>query len=641
MTETNSASKTSPPSPLKTSSRRGNFVLQLGASMLTVLPVMWALDIGPALGLNFYPEQLLAAVLGLAIGLVFLNVRIDQSRGGAAPWYDIVASLVGFATMVHVVIAYERLLIDVSSRTTETSIIGIIVVILVMEGMRRTAGSALFLVVMGFILYALAADLVPGDLEGRPVGLKVLFNYLALDTNSVLGIPMKVGATIVIMFILMGQLLFAAGGGDFFTDLASASMGRRRGGSAKIAVIASALFGSISGTAVSNVASTGVITIPMMRRSGYGAIQSGAIEAVASTGGQLMPPIMGAAAFLIAEFLEIDYVDVIIAAALPALLYYFAIFIQVDLLAAREKITVVDEDIPSVRAVLSRGWHFLIPFLVLLYAMFGLMVEPEVAALYAAVFIVISGMLRGYGSKRLRLMDTIKALSSSGMVMLELFMILAGAGFVIGVLNITGLGGALAQAVVNLGDGILFVLLIIAAVICIILGMGMPTVGVYILLATMVAPAIIQAGVPQLAAHMFILYFGMMSMITPPIAMAAFAAATISKTAPMATGWASMKLGWVAYVIPFMFVISPPLLMQGAAWEILLAIVMSMIGVYFFSVTVIGYFSRGLDTIQRALLAAAGIGAMVPYAAFQYGVWINAVAIVLGTTLLVREKLVR
>ena len=641
MTETNSASKTSPPSPLKTSSRRGNFVLQLGASMLTVLPVMWALDIGPALGLNFYPEQLLAAVLGLAIGLVFLNVRIDQSRGGAAPWYDIVASLVGFATMVHVVIAYERLLIDVSSRTTETSIIGIIVVILVMEGMRRTAGSALFLVVMGFILYALAADLVPGDLEGRPVGLKVLFNYLALDTNSVLGIPMKVGATIVIMFILMGQLLFAAGGGDFFTDLASASMGRRRGGSAKIAVIASALFGSISGTAVSNVASTGVITIPMMRRSGYGAIQSGAIEAVASTGGQLMPPIMGAAAFLIAKFLEIDYVDVIIAAALPALLYYFAIFIQVDLLAAREKITVVDEDIPSVRAVLSRGWHFLIPFLVLLYAMFGLMVEPEVAALYAAVFIVISGMLRGYGSKRLRLMDTIKALSSSGMVMLELFMILAGAGFVIGVLNITGLGGALAQAVVNLGDGNLFVLLIIAAVICIILGMGMPTVGVYILLATMVAPAIIQAGVPQLAAHMFILYFGMMSMITPPIAMAAFAAATISKTAPMATGWASMKLGWVAYVIPFMFVISPPLLMQGAAWEILLAIVMSMIGVYFFSVTVIGYFSRGLDTIQRALLAAAGIGAMVPYAAFQYGVWINAVAIVLGTTLLVREKLVR
>ncbi len=614
-------------------------ILQIGGGLLTVLPVLWVLDLGPALGLNLFPEQLLATELGLAIGLVFFNVRFDQRRGGQTPWYDIVASLLGLATTVHIAIAYERLLIDVSSRTTETLIIGIIVVVLVMEGLRRTAGMALFLVVMAFILYALVADLVPGDLEGSPVTFEVLFNYLALDTNSVLGIPMKVGSTIVIMFILMGQLLFAAGGGDFFTDFASASMGRRRGGAAKIAVIASALFGSISGTAVSNVASTGVITIPMMRRSGYSAIQSGAIEAVASTGGQLMPPIMGAAAFLIAEFLEIDYVEVIIAAVIPALLYYFAIFIQVDLLAARAKIAVVEDEIPSMRAVLSRGWHFIIPFLVLLYALFELMVEAEVAALYASAFIVIGGMLRSYGGKRLRLMDAIKTLSDTGMVMLELFMILAGAGFVIGILNITGLGGALAQAVVNFGDGNLFILLMIAAVICIILGMGMPTVGVYILLATMVAPAIVSAGVPELAAHMFILYFGMMSMITPPIAMAAFAAATISQTAPMATGWASMKLGWVAYVIPFMFVISPPLLMQGAAWEILLAIAMSMIGVYFFSVAVVGYYSRHLGMIRRGALSLAGIGAMVPYAAFDYGPEINATALVLGMVIILREQM--
>ena len=448
---------------------------------------------------------------------------------------------------------------------------------------------------------------------------------------------MKVGSTIVIMFILMGQLLFAAGGGDFFTDLASASMGRRRGGAAKIAVIASAMFGSISGTAVSNVASTGVITIPMMRRSGYSATQSGAIEAVASTGGQLMPPIMGAAAFLIAEFLEIDYVDVIIAAIIPALLYYFAVFIQVDLLAAREKIAVVEGEIPSVRSVMARGWQFVIPFVVLLYALFELLVEAEVAALYASVFIVIGGMLRSYGGKQLTPMAAIKTLSSTGMVMLELFMILGGAGFVIGILNITGLGGALAQAVVNLGDGSLFVLLVIAAVICIILGMGMPTVGVYILLATMVAPAIVQAGVPELAAHMFILYFGMMSMITPPIAMAAYAAATISRSSPMATGWVSMKLGWVAYVIPFMFVISPPLLMDGTVIEILTTIVTSMIGVYFFSVTVVGYFSRRLSMAQRCLLAAAGIGAMIPHGVLTHGVWVNVAAITLGIALLLRE----
>ena len=613
--------------------------LNTGAGLLTVLPILWVLELAPALELNLFPEQLLAVVLGLALGLVFLNVRVNQKSGGKVPWYDIAASVLGLATLLHVAIAYERLLIDVSSRTTETLVIGVIVVVLVMEGLRRTAGMTLFLVVLAFIAYALVADLVPGELEGRPISLEVLFNYLALDTNSVLGIPMKVGTTIVIMFILMGQLLFAAGGGAFFTDLALATMGRRRGGAAKIAVIASALFGSISGTAVSNVASTGVITIPMMRRSGYSPTQSGAIEAVASTGGQLMPPIMGASAFLIAEFLEIDYIDVIIAAAIPALFYYFAVFIQVDLIAGRDDITVVDQDIPTIRTVLARGWHFVIPFVVLLYSLFELMLEAEVAALYASVFIVISGLLRSYDGQRLRVVDAVLALSKTGRVMLDLFMILGGAGFVIGILNITGLGGALAQAVVNLGGGSLAILLVIAAAICIVLGMGMPTVGVYILLATLVAPAIVQAGVPEMAAHMFILYFGMMSMITPPIALAAFAAATISQSSPIATGWASMKLGWVAYVIPFMFVISPALLMEGAVWEILVAIMMSMIGVYFFSVTVVGYFSRGLGSVTRILLAAAGIGAMVPYGAVMFGVWINAAAFVLGTALLMRQHL--
>ena len=623
----------------KSGSRLMTRTLNFGAGLLTVLPILWVLELAPALELNLFPEQLLAIVLGLALGLVFLNVRANRKTGGKVPWYDIAASLLGLATMVHVAIAYERLLIDVSSRTTETLIIGVIVVVLVMEGLRRTAGMTLFLVVLAFIAYALVADLVPGALEGRPISLEVLFNYLALDTNSVLGLPMKVGTTIVIMFILMGQLLFAAGGGEFFTDLALASMGRRRGGAAKIAVIASALFGSISGTAVSNVASTGVITIPMMRRSGYSATQSGAIEAVASTGGQLMPPIMGAAAFLIAEFLEIDYIDVIIAAAIPALLYYFAVFIQVDLVAGRDNIAVLDQDIPTIRSVLARGWHFIIPFVVLLYTLFELMLEAEVAALYASVFIVIGGLLRSYGDKRLRIMDAVMSLATTGRVMLDLFMILGGAGFVIGILNISGLGGALAQAVVNLGSGSLAVLLVIAAVICIILGMGMPTVGVYILLATMVAPAIVQTGVPELAAHMFILYFGMMSMITPPIALAAFAAATISQSPPMATGWASMKLGWVAYVIPFMFVISPALLMQGTVWEILVAIVMAMFGVYFFSVTVVGHFSRGLRPVSRILLGAAGIGAMVPYGALEYGMWINAAALVLGTALLMRQHM--
>jgi TRAP transporter 4TM/12TM fusion protein len=548
-----------------------------------------------------------------------------------------VAAIAGFVTLVHVAIAYERLLIDVSTRTPETLAIGLVVVVLVMEGLRRTAGMTLFLVVLAFIAYALVADLVPGELEGRPVGPEELLNYLALDTNAVLGIPMKVGSTIVMMFILMGQLLFAAGGGEFFTDLAMSTMGRRRGGAAKIAVLASALFGSISGTAVSNVASTGVITIPMMRRSGYSAVNAGAIEAVASTGGQVMPPIMGAAAFLIAEFLEIDYIDVIIAAALPAVLYYFAVFIQVDLVAARERIAVVDQNIIGLRAVFKRGWHFAIPFAVLFYALFEILMEAEVAALYASAAIAAIGLFRGYGGMRLKLRDLALCLSKSGMIMLELFMILAGAGFVIGVLNITGLGPALALAIVNLSGSNLAVLLVVAALICILLGMGMPTVGVYILLATMVAPAIVQAGVPELAAHMFILYFGMMSMITPPIAMAAFAAATIAKSPPIATGWASMRFGWVAYIVPFLFVMSPPLLMRGTIWEILVAVVLSAIGVYIVSVAVVGYFVRVLKPPMRLALAVAGVAALIPHAAIDYGIVVNAAGIAVAAALIGRE----
>ncbi|MCZ6449729.1 MAG: TRAP transporter fused permease subunit, partial [Deltaproteobacteria bacterium] len=614
-------------------------VVAIIGSLLVILPILWVLEVHALLGFDLFPEQLLAMVLGLALAMVYVSVPARKGKRLRVPWYDLVAAVLGLATLVHVTVQYERLLIDVSSRTTETLIIGIIVVTLVMEGMRRAAGFTLFFVVIAFIVYGLVADLVPGQLEGRPVGFEQLMNYLALDTNAVLGIPMKVGSTIVLMFILMGQLLFAAGGGQFLTDLAMAIMGRRRGGAAKIAVVASAFFGSISGTAVSNVASTGVITIPMMRRSGYSAVNAAAIEAVSSTGGQLMPPIMGAAAFLIAEFLEIDYADVIVAAIIPAMLYYAAIFIQVDLVAARYEIAVVREEIPRLRTVMKNGWHFILPFVVLLYSLFELLVEAEVAALYASALIVVFGLIRGYGDKKLKLRDILSTLPNTSLICMQLFMILGGAGFVIGVLNITGLGGALAMALVHMGGGNLGLLLIIAAVVCIILGMGMPTVGVYILLATLVAPAIVESGVSELSAHMFIFYFGMMSMITPPIALAAFAAATISRSSPMQTGWASMKLGWVAYIIPFVFVASPALLMDGSAGEILLIFSTCLTGVYFFSVAVVGFFSRFLGPVMRALLVIAGLGSLLPYTFFTFGPLANGASIGLGILLLGHESL--
>ncbi|MGD9715196.1 MAG: TRAP transporter permease, partial [Thermomicrobiales bacterium] len=450
---------------------------------------------------------------------------------------------------------------------------------------------------------------------------------------------LAVGATVVVIFIWMGQLLFTAGGGQFFTDIAMAAMGKRRGGPAKIAVIASALFGSISGSAVSNVASTGIITIPMMKRSGYSARDAGAIEAVASTGGQLMPPIMGAAAFLMAELLELPYRDIMLAAVVPAFLYYFAVFIQTDLVAAREHITTANEELPVASKVFRMGWYFLIPFAILLTALFAWNEDAELAAIYACLSIIVLGMIFSYGGKRLRPLDVIWSFADTGKIMIELFMILGAAGFVIGVLNLTGLGFTLTLVLVQIGAGNLYVLLGIAAIVCIILGMGMPTSGVYILLATLVAPAISQAGADKLAAHMFILYFGMMSMITPPVALASFAASTISGAGPISTGFQAMRFGWVAYVIPFMFVLSPTLIMKGPPVEIAMNIATASFGVYLISVAFAGYFVRTLPLGLRSLLLLAGLMTIFPDSAIGARNMIDAAGAVLGLLILGREYL--
>ncbi len=614
-------------------------VIMFGAGALTVLILLWALETPQVFDLAFYNEQFLAIVFGGALALVFLTI---PARRGAKPQirlYDWLAAAVAITTFIHIAVSYRRLAFDVSIGTTETVVIGAIVVCLTLEGLRRAAGTTLLVVVLVFIGYALVADLVPGDLEGRPVAPSRLVTYLSLDTNALLGAPLKVGATVVILFILMGQLLFAAGGGAFFTDLALAAMGGRRGGAAKIAVFASALFGSISGTAVSNVASTGVLTIPLMRRSGYRAIDAAAIEAVASTGGQLMPPIMGAAAFLMAEILQIPYSTVVFAAVLPSLLYYFAVFVQIDLVAARDKIAFVDIDIVSTSTVMRAGWHFLLPIAVLVYALFVLLAEPEVSALYACAAILVMGLLRGYRDNRLTLRTALATLSSTGLIMIELFMILGAAGFVIGVMNVTGLGFALTSFLVNTAGGNIAILLLISAAVCIVLGMGMPTLGVYILLAALVAPAIVEGGVAPLSAHFFILYFGMMSMITPPIALAAFAAAAIAGSEPMATGWASMRFAWVAYFIPFAFVAAPALLMQDSRLLIAINFATALAGVYFATVAVVGHLFRPINAASRVALGLAGLTSLTPWPS-EFGLLagINIAALSIGALVIFGER---
>ena len=582
-------------------------------TLLTSACIAWSLDAPSYLGFAFYTQQLLALCLGLGLGIVYLSVSWrGKPHQGSLPWFDILIALLSLVVCLWITANYQRLLDDVPYYTPEVLWLSVLIIPLVIEALRRCTGWALTSVVIVFIGYALVAQYAPIEIRGKPSDFFPLMTYLAFDTNALLGSSLKIGIEVVILFLFMGDMLIRAGGGEFFIDLAMALLGHKRGGPAKICVVGSGLFGMISGSAVSNVASVGPLTIPMMIRSGYSRKDAGAIEAVGSTGGQLMPPVMGAAAFLMAEFLEVPYAKIALAATIPAVLYYMALYWQVDLIAAKSKLKPMTDEMPKARVVLKAGWHFIIPLGTLMGLLFFTEYAPEVAAIGAAIMILATGMVRGYRRDRLTPMDLLRSLAATGRTMTDLIMTLAAAGFVIGVLNVSGLGFALTYWLVGLAGSNMFVLLIICAGVALVLGMGMPTSGVYILLAVLAGPALIQAGVMKIAAHMFILYFGMLSMITPPVALAAFAAANISKAGPMETGWAACRIGWAKFILPFLFVLSPTLLMQGPAFDIVFDTVTAMIGIFYATCGMIGYYRRPLSILPRALLTLAGIAAMVP-----------------------------
>jgi len=465
-----------------------------------------------------------------------------------------------------------------------------------------------------------------------------LLVYLGLDTNALLGGPVNIGITVVIPFILMGQILSRCGGSEFFTDLARAWMGRYRGGSAKIAVVGSAFFGMISGSAVANVSAVGVVTIPLMKRAGFPATVAAAVEAVGSTGGQLMPPVMGAAAFLMAEVLGVPYGAVMVAAIIPAVLYYLALFFQVDLEAAKRGIVgEAVELLPRAREVLRAGWYFPIPFAVLIGALLGWNWRAEYCALLATAVLIFFALVFGYKGHRYSIPAVLRATISTGGAVVDLILICAVAGMFIGILNITGLAFGLTLQLLTVTQQSVILLLIITAALGVLLGMGMPTVGVYIIMATLIAPALVKAGIPPMAAHMFVLYFGIMSMVTPPVALAAFAAANIGGADPNRTGWTAARIGWSAYIVPFLFVFSPSLLMSGDPLTIAWAALTAALGVWMGTIGVVGYYSRPLALPLRGLFVFAGVLCLIPADAFRGAVLTDLTGLALGAVLLGRE----
>lgn len=601
------------------------------AAAITLSAMLWSLDVPRMLGVSYYPQQFLAVVLALTLPLTFMIYTPGRDkRSGAMPWYDAIGAVLSAAASAYIAWNYPAVVNQIFMRPIEAWLPGIILLLLLLEGLRRSTGWMLVIIIVAFLLYAMFGNFVPGRLAGRPQDWQKLAGYMAYDVNGIFGLSISVGATIVVAFIFFGALLGATGGAKFFTDAALFSMGRYRGGSMKIAVAASALFGSISGSAVANVVATGVVTIPMIKRDKYPAHKAGAIEAVASTGGQLMPPVMGAAAFLMAEFLQVSYADVALAALIPALLYYGALFIQADLDAAKLGIkSAPEEDIPNGRTILG-GLHFLIAFALLIYALFWMNWQPEKAAFLACGSVVVTGAIFGYDRVRASVRALSATIIEAGEAVVEIIVISAAAGIVIGVMNMTGLSFNLTYALVQLGGGSAIVLLVMSAIVCIILGMGLPTLAVYVLLASLVAPALVEVGLPPMAAHLFVLYFGMMSMITPPIALAAFAAASIAKADPIKTGIASCKFGWIAFVIPFMFAYSPSLLMIGDTTSVIWALVTAAFGVWLVSSALAGYFTARLSIIMRIVFAIAGVLALIPADAFTGAVYTDAAGLVAG-----------
>lgn len=613
--------------------------LALGA-LITLISLSWAIELPLKLGLEWFDEQAMIAGLGLVLGVVFIRFPIDGGNERmSVPWYDVIFAMLGMGACGFLLFFYGDIELNPFAMRPTMFWISLIILPLVWEALRRTAGWSLTAIFSFFLVFAFVGHLVPGEMfrgvEQEPIRL---IAELGTNNASILGLPLKIIILTVVLFIWMGQLLLHSGASEWFTDLAAALMGRSRGGSAKIAVVASGFFGSISGSAVANVASTGVITIPLMKQAGYDSKSAGAIEAVASTGGQIMPPIMGAAAFLMAEILELDYTEIILAALIPAALYYLAVFVQVDLEAAKNKIAPLPKDrIPAIGRVMKEGWFFMLPYVLLVYTLFWLNLPPQESAFWAAISVAMVSIIFGYKGKRITPAQLWDSIAGCGRSSADIITIGAMAGLIISILDRTGLGQALTLLLASVGEDSIFLLLVLTAIVSILLGMGMPTSAIYLLLATMIAPSLVKLGINPIAAHMFVLYFGLMSMITPPVAIAAFAAASLSGAKPMETGFTAVRLGWIAYVIPFVFVLSPALLWQGTAFAIASGAVTAVLGVWIASCGLIGYMFGPLGMVSRFLFFGSGILLLLPAEAIPHGLLVNGVGLAIGGALLGKD----
>lgn len=555
--------------------------------------------------LDAHLQRAIHLSFGMCLIFLLYPTRRSWSREKLHP-FDVLLSIVGAAIPMYIVVTYQELVTRAGTVTDFDFALGTVGLLMVIEGCRRVVGKPMVIVALCFLAYAFAGPYLPDAIAHRGVSLSDLVAHLYFTTEGIFGIPLGVSSTFIFLFILFGAYLESTGLGKFFIDIANSIAGWASGGPAKVTVLASGMMGTISGSSVANVVGVGSFTIPMMKKLGYNKEFAGGVEAAGSTGGQIMPPIMGAAAFLMAEFMGVPYLDVVKAAVIPAILYYTGVWISVHLEAKRKGLKGIPRnELPKMKDVLLSRGHLALPLVAILY----LLVDgqtPTKAALWGIVIAILASSLSK--STRMKPIQIIEGLENGAKGVLGVLVACATAGIIIGVVTKTGVGLKLAGGLIDLAGGMLLPVMFFTMITSLILGMGVPTTANYVITSTIAAPALITLGIPIIAAHMFVFYFGIIADITPPVALAAYAASGISGGNPLKTGVTASKLAIAAFIVPYIFVYAPVLLMVNATpMQVLGAAVSSITGMWGLGVAMIGYWYADVNPFVRVMAFVGGL----------------------------------
>jgi TRAP transporter 4TM/12TM fusion protein len=552
----------------------------------------------------------------IILGLVFVLYPFGKnSRKDKPTVVDWLFSILSLVLGAYIIFNYSSIVMRAGMPNQTDVAFGILAILIVLEGARRIVGKEIVILAILFLAYAYLGPKLPGMMAHRGYNITQIAEYMYLSTEGIFGIAIGVSSSYIFLFILFGSFLQSSGMGQFFNDLSMAIAGSSKGGPAKVAVVSSGFLGSINGSAVANVVTTGAFTIPLMKKIGYDDEFAGAVEAAASCGGQILPPVMGAAAFIMAEYLGIPYIQIAVSAIIPAFLYYLGVITMIHLRASKNGLEGLPKSqLPKVSQVLRERGYLLIPLVVLVYMLVNGR-TPIYAAFFSILMTVGLTIVVRVIKKETKglFMDIVNALESGTRTALGVAMSCAVVGLIIGVATLTGFGLKLAGAILFLGNGVLFLTLFFTMIACIVLGMGLPSIPAYIITATMAAPALAKMGVPPLVSHMFVFYFGMLANLTPPVALAAFAGAGIAGGNPAKTGIQAVKLASAGFVVPYIFAFSPALLMVDASpFTIVIAAATAIVGVISLGCAVEGYMLDRLSALYRIGLFASAILLMTP-----------------------------